>query len=263
MLFVLAKLLTIFVTPSDISVLALVGAAVALEGGRVRLSRNILIGVAAFFLLFGFGPLGNWLARPIEDRFGQPPAGMPPPDCIIELGGAIDAGISHARNSVVFDESGARLTETAIEARRYPNAHIVLSGGSGSLIFPKFDEATVARRLLIALGVDASRITIETRSRTTYENALLSRPLVKTGETCLLVTSALHMPRAVGVFRHLGYAIVPDPAGYLTSGRPTDFWRVKDMLGGLERTDAAFHEWIGLFVYRLAGRTDSILPGRQ
>jgi len=263
MMFVLARLLIIFETPSDLAVFALFGAAIALERGLVHLTRNILMGIAAFYLLFGFGPLGNWLVHPLEDRFSPPPASMPTPDCIIELGGAINPDLSRSRNSFVFDASGARLTETAIESRRYPKAHIVLSGGSGNLTSAKIDEATTARRFLIALGVDASRITIETRSRTTYENALLSRPLVKAGETCLLVTSALHMPRAVGVFRHLGYSIVPDPVGYLTSGRPSDFWSVNGALGGLQRTDAALHEWIGLVVYRVTGRTDSIMPGRQ
>jgi uncharacterized SAM-binding protein YcdF (DUF218 family) len=104
---------------------------------------------------------------------------------------------------------------------------------------------------------------IESRSRTTRENALFSRRLVEPheGERWLLVTSAWHMPRSVGCFRQAGFPVVPYPVDYRTRG-PQDRWRTFSSLSeGLRRLDLATKEWIGLLGYRLAGYTDALFPG--
>src|SRR6185295_10248649 len=127
------------------------------------------------------------------------------------------------------------------------------------LIAHPLTESEVGRRFLIDLGVPAERIEMEEMSRTTFENAAESLAIAKpkSGETWLLVTSAYNMPRAVASFRAVGFEVVPYPVDYRT--RPADLRRpVATVVGGLELTDIAVHEWLGLLGYRLTGRTQSL-----
>ncbi len=104
---------------------------------------------------------------------------------------------------------------------------------------------------------------LESRSRNTIENALLTKQLVqpKPGERWLLVTSASHMPRSVGVFRRAGFPVEAHPVDWRTRGRADAFAPFGTLAAGLARTDTALHEWAGLVGYRLTGRTSELLPG--
>jgi uncharacterized SAM-binding protein YcdF (DUF218 family) len=120
-----------------------------------------------------------------------------------------------------------------------------------------------ASRLLKELGVAPERILIEQQSRNTVENAVLSKQIAqpKPGERWLLVTSAYHMPRSVGVFRQAGFPVEPYPVDWRTRGF-ADALRPFSTIGdGLRRTDTAVREWIGLAAYWLTGRTSAFFPG--
>ena len=121
-------------------------------------------------------------------------------------------------------------------------------------------EADLARPLLQSLGIDSSRTLYERDSRTTWENAVYSRKLAqpKPGETWLLVTSAWHMPRAVGCFRKVGWNVVPYPVNYLGKHRPD--WLNLDAITQLHFIGLEEKEWIGLLAYRLMGRSDALFP---
>ena len=113
------------------------------------------------------------------------------------------------------------------------------------------------------MGVDPQRITLETRSRNTDENARFTAALVhpQSDQTWLIVTSAYHMPRAMGLFRKAGFEAIAYPVDYRTVGGRRD-WRLNANLPrGLELFDLAVHEWVGLVAYRLSGRIDSFFPG--
>jgi len=102
----------------------------------------------------------------------------------------------------------------------------------------------------------------EDRSRNTVENAVFSKAIAqpKSGERWLLVTSAHHLPRAVGVFRKVGFPVEPYPVDWRTRG-PKDVLRPFATLGdGLRRSDTAVREWVGLAVYWLTGRTSELFP---
>ena len=259
MLFWLSKLFAILVTPSDVAVIALGVAAILVLRGRETIAWRIVLGVIGFCIVFGFGPGGVWLARPLEDRFT--PARAFVPDNIVVLGAGIDPLVTASRRSFALNDEGSRLTEAVILARRFRNARLIYTGGSGRVFGEKLDEATAARGFWLAMGVPASRIVIETRSRTTYENARNLRAMATPQGHWLLVTSALHMPRAMGVFRRQGFAIAPWPVAYHTSGRMSELFEFTDAVSdGLRLTDLAFHEWLGLVFYRLAGKTDALLP---
>ena len=147
-------------------------------------------------------------------------------------------------------------------ARRYPEARLIYSSGSGSPRNQHHREADYAARILERMGLEPGRVAIERESRNTRENALMSRRLAqpRPGEVWLLVTSASHMPRAVGTFRRLGWPVVPYPVDYM--GRDRAIWVFDiDFARELHDLNRIAREWIGLVAYRLAGWTDVLLPG--
>ncbi len=260
MFFIASKALWFFAAPSALLMLgALIGAAFsARRGGQL-----LTLGCLAVLLVIGAAPTGALLIAPLENRFPAPPANLPPPYGVVVLGGAIDDDITRARGQTTFDEGAERLTEAAILARRYPSARIVYTGGSNSLLGRPSSEAEDARRLLVAMGVDPQRITLESRSRNTDENARFTAAIVhpESDQTWLVVTSAYHMPRAMGLFRKAGFAAIAYPVDYRTEGGRSD-WRLNVSLPrGLALFDLAAHEWVGLLAYRLTGRINSWFPG--
>jgi uncharacterized SAM-binding protein YcdF (DUF218 family) len=262
MFFVASKVLWFFAAPVNLLlVAALVGA--ALSGGRfARAGRRTAVLAILLLLAIGALPLGAWLIAPLEDRFPPPPAEMAPPYGIIVLGGAIDDELGRARHQVILQEGAARLTEAVALARRFPQARLVYTGGSNSLTGADSVEARDGGKLLAALGVDPARIELEERSRNTDENARFTRDLVhpEPSQVWLLVTSAWHMPRAMGLFRKAGFNVVAYPVDYRSQGGPGD-WRVnREAWRGFALFDLAVHEWIGLAAYRASGKIDALFP---
>ncbi len=262
MFFVLSKVLWIAAAPTNVLIgLALLGAAAAVRGRRwgARLAAGALVALLACGAL----PVGRLMLRPLEDRFPPPSLdGGPAPAGIVVLGGAIDQVVGAARGEVSLREAAARLTMGAALARRFPGAELVYTGGSNALVAQVGGEAEDARRLWIALGVDPSRIVIEDRSRNTEENAVLTRDLLhpRPGQRWLLVTSAFHMPRSVGLFRAAGFDVLPVPVDYRSTGDWRDLLPTSDLASGLSRLDLACREWIGLVAYRLSGRISDTVP---
>jgi len=260
MFFLASKTLWFVLAPINALLLATVVAA-TLSRRFPRAGRMAAI-AGLSLLLIGILPIGVALMRPLENRFPRPPPDLAAPAGVIILGGAIDGDISAARGIPTLGEGAGRVAEAVVLARRYPDARIVYSGGRAALVGAGPPEAAVGKALLAQLGVEPSRIEIESRSRDTDENARFTYDLVapKPGETWLLVTSAFHMPRAVGAFRRAGFTIIADPVDYRTAGSSAD-WRLNhELIAGLGDFGTAIHEWIGLIAYRLSGRTDHWLP---
>jgi uncharacterized SAM-binding protein YcdF (DUF218 family) len=261
MFFVLKLLESSLLPSNDIALLAALGL-LALLLRRRSMGLRLLVASAVLLVLVGWSPLGPALVIPLEDRF--PPPELPASVTgIVMLGGAVNIHISQDRDGIALNDNAERLYAVATLARRYPGARILLSGGLGHVSGGQaFSESEGARRLLVDLGVPMERIELEEHSRTTFENAtesvVIAKP--KQGDVWLLVTSAYNMPRAVGSFRAADFPIVPYPVDYRT--RPRDLRRpVSAIAGGLEFTDIAAHEWLGLAVYRLSGKTAEMLPG--
>ncbi len=178
------------------------------------------------------------------------------------LGGGLDTERSEARSQVHSGGDSARLTAAAELARRYPQARLVFTGGSANLLEEGRAEAISAKRFWLSLGVPADRMVFEDKSRNTWENAVFTRDLVqpKQGETWLLVTSAWHMPRSIGIFRRIGFDVTPYPVDYRTFGDKRDFLRPLGMDDRVAMLDAGVHEWIGLLAYWLSGKTYTLFP---
>jgi uncharacterized SAM-binding protein YcdF (DUF218 family) len=262
MFFVASKVLWILAAPVNLALLgALLG---ALFSGRFpRGGRALAVGCLGALMLVAILPIGVLMIRPLEARFPQPRADSPAPYGIIVLGGAIDDEMGVARGQVTLRDGASRLTEAALLARRFPAARIVYTGGSPSLGAPDSKEAAQARDLLVGLGVDSSRITIESRSRNTDENARFTAAIVKPAPDRVwwLVTSAYHMPRSMGLFEKAGFSVRAFPVDYRSFGDGRDYKLIHNPLDGLALFELAAHEWVGLVAYHVFGKIDSWFPG--
>lgn len=262
MVFVISKIIGFVALPSNaIALLGLFG--LVLLASRIK-RAGIFTLVMSIILLFIFGlsPLPNVMLLLLAERFPAWQADGRDPDGIIVLGGGIESENSAPRGSLEVNSAADRVFAMLDLARRYPKAKIVYSGGSGNLIQNSVPEAPFAGRLLDELGLGNGRVVLESRSRTTDENATETRTLVtpQPGERWLLVTSAFHMPRSVGAFRAAGFDVEAYPVDFRTAGwseATTPFDRISY---GLARADVAMHEWVGLVGLRLTGRSSELLP---
>jgi uncharacterized SAM-binding protein YcdF (DUF218 family) len=260
--FVLSKTIGIALLPANFLIgIGLLGA-ILLATRLASFGRRLLIASAVLLAVCGLSPLGNLLLHPLEARFPPWDPARGAPDGIVVLGGAIDAELSADHGTVVFTRAADRVVEAAALARQYPKARIIFSGGSANLTDgPR--EADYAAAIFERLGVARDRLIMERRSRNTMENAEFSKELAapKGGERWLLVTSAFHMPRSIGIFRKVGFAVEPCPVDWRT-GRSVDWLEFSPfVLDGLERTEIAVREYLGLVAYRISGRTSELFPG--
>lgn len=258
-MFVLSKIAWAVAMPGNLLLLLLLAGLAALLAGWRELGLAVAGFAALALLAIAILPIGAWLARPLEDRHPQPDLAGRRIDGIVVLGGASLPALTADREAPQINMAAERLIAFVSLARRYPEAKLVFTGGQGTLAQAPLSEADVARRVFAELGLAPERVIFEGKSRNTYENALLARPLAQPqpGETWLLVTSALHMPRAVQVFAAQGWQVLPYPVDYLTLSRtegPFAEWGF-DLAGHLVLANAAIREWIGLAAYRLLGRT--------
>jgi uncharacterized SAM-binding protein YcdF (DUF218 family) len=261
--FILSKTLGVILVPTNFLIGLGLAGAILLATRFARLGRRLMVASLALFAISGFSPLGNWLLYPLETRFPPWDATRGAPDGIVVLGGPIDADLSVAHGRAVVTSAPDRIVAAAALARRYPNARLIYSGGNSNLLSNDAREADYAAGLFESLGVSRERLMMERRSRNTEENAQFSKALAapKEGERWLLVTSAFHMPRSVGLFRKAGFVIEPYPVDWrvATSADLVSFR--KYAIDGLTNADVGVREWMGLAAYRLAGKTSEFLPG--
>jgi uncharacterized SAM-binding protein YcdF (DUF218 family) len=257
--FVLSKFLVPLESPGDLLLLLLVVGVVCSWFARFRRLGNVMVTIAAVALaLIVLLPVSAWVGAPLENRFPRPvlPDHV---DGIIVLGGAVDPGTTARRGIPSLNSDAERMTEFVRLAKRYPQARLVFSGGSGLLNrqSEKLSEADVARLFFEQQGLDPARVIFENKSRNTYENVAFSKTIVKPAlyQTWLLISSAQDVPRSVGIFRKLDWPVVPIPVAYKSDAHHSSF--LGDNLHELDRSS---HEWLGLLVYRLTGKTDALFP---
>lgn len=263
MFYYVSKIFWFFAVPSNLLVLTILAGAVLRASRWPRTGQRMVLGGIAALLVFGLTPVPVWLLMPLETQFspykddGAPVAG------VIVLGGSFETQPTDHYGQMALNDAGERILAIATVAQEFPNARIIYSGGGSGFVQGRTPEATLVERTAHDMGVAPGRIVYERRSLNTYENALFSKEIAqpKPGERWLLVTSAFHMPRSVGVFRKVGWDVVAYPVDFRTGG-PGDAGRFFASISqGLTRSDIAIKEYIGLLAYRISGKTDALFPG--
>jgi uncharacterized SAM-binding protein YcdF (DUF218 family) len=259
--FILSKLLWFVVQPLQVVVVVIVAGVLAGFTRWPRAGRWLTAVGAISLAVIVWSPLGRFVLLPLETRFPivtQLPEHV---DGIVVLGGTVMPERTAEVGQPSLTDGAERLIEAVMLARRFPAARLVFSGGSG-LLAPRVSltEADVARMVFTQLGLSSDRVLYESASRNTWENALYTKALVnpQSGETWLLVTSAYHMPRSVGIFRQVDWPVLPYPVDFRAGREGANIQQEPTM--NIENVQISVHEWIGLFTYFVIGRIDELFP---
>jgi uncharacterized SAM-binding protein YcdF (DUF218 family) len=259
MYFLLSKTIGALLTPTTfITAMGLAGL-VLLLSRLTRWGRVLVTASVALLVICGLTPIGYFLLAPLENRFPVWNGSEGEPTGVVILGGSIDPDLSAGRGIAVAPVAADRLIAAAELARRFPNIPIIFTGGSAGLISHEAKEADYATEYFERLGLARDRVTLERASRNTMENASFTKAIAnpKPSDHWLLVTSAFHMPRSVGLFRDAGFSVEAYPVDWLTPGRP--IW-VDRPMEALRRTDIACREWMGLIADWILGKSEQLFP---
>lgn len=259
--FVGSKLVWGMLSPSNLLVWLLLLATLLLMLNHVRAARRLLLLLSAVSFVIMAYPVGDWLMTPLEQRFVKPVALPANIDGIIVLGGGEQIKLSFAHGDAQLGEAGDRYLAAADLAKQYPHAPVIFTGGSGLVQFQRPDEqAWIPKQLFAEAGLAPARLIVESKSRNTYENFVNIKSLLPDPEgKYLLVTSAFHMPRAIGIARKQQIDAVAYPVDYRSSSGSYRQWDF-DFLEHLKVLDSAWHEWLGLTAYYLTDKTADWFP---
>lgn len=235
----------------------LLGAGVLLLRRKPRVGARLCVAALVVLVLTGWQAPISALMHQLESRYPAPPAStnLAQYKGIIVLGGAMeDSAYWEVPGRIALRGEGERMIVPVALMQRNPHLTLLFTGGDENFSPGRLTEADRAKIFFDLLGVDASRVIYESKSRTTYENGLYSSQLpgVNVGEPWLLLTTAAHMPRSMAVFKKLGWNVTPYCVDYRTTGK-TD-WTGYSMRRGVESWFYYLHETIGYGVYWLTGR---------
>lgn len=257
----LSKLLPLFIYPLGLSCLLLLVALGMLWWQPRRAA--IPIALALVLLLVGSnGWVANWLAQSLEYQH-IPTTDLPKADAIVVLGGCTKPA-SPPRPWVEVSEAGDRVLYGAKLYRDGKAAKVIVSGGRIDWFGAGPAESANMAELLEAMGVPSSAILQDPTSLNTYENGVNVKKILDAQgmHQILLVTSAMHMPRSLLIFKRLGIEAIPAPADFLVSEQDLRELQssteavLLNLFPEAERlwqTSKALKEYIGIFVYRLRG----------
>lgn len=253
-MFLVSKLVGLATTPM-LWVLLLLGLGCALMVRRPVIARRMLVLATSIMLLGGWAVIPDALLRHLERQYPDPPAQpLSRYVGVIVLGGATESTYRwEGTQEPQMNASAERMTTLVPLMRQAPGMRILFTGGEGEYFGSGPTEADRARRIFAQLGLDAGRIDFEDASRNTYDNAVLSAriPGIDPHQPWILLTSAVHMPRALAVFRKQGWNVTPYSVDF-NAGLATP-WTLY-IPGDLSRWDLALHEYVGIAAYRLIGR---------
>lgn len=260
--FIVSKLAWSVLSPSALFVWLTLLVLIFLYRGYLQAAKTVLLTMVLIGFTVMAYPIGDILLEKLEQRFSVPAILPEQIDGIIVLGGGEQLKTSLSWQAPQSGEAGDRYLAAAMLARHYPQTPLWVSGGSNLVQQPQHDKvADIHRQLLLMAGVSASKVHIEQNSRNTYENIQnLFQVLPRPDGQYLLVTSAYHMPRSIGIARNVGLNVIAYPVDYRSQRGGQRQWDFA-LFEHLETLEPAIREWLGLIVYYLTGKTSQFLPG--
>ena len=256
-----SKILWQLISPDNLFVILLLVAVLLYYLGKRLYARRIFALLIISVVFLSLFPVGGWLLYPLETRFQHNPKLPDQVDGVILLGGSIMPETSRYWQQLEVNDYGERLNGFIDLAHRFPNAQLVFTGGNASITGNKPTEASVLKLHLGELGIEADRVVFEDRARNTAENAYYIRQLVDPDpdSNWIVITTAFHMPRSIGVFCHHGWSVIPYPVDHHTN--PDKLLGVDfNLLSNAGDLKLAMHEWVGLLAYYINGSISQLLP---
>lgn len=225
---------------------------------KPRLFALMYAGSIVTLFLLACPTTSGWLVRTLEDKYPDREIGSDPQaQAIVVLGGSMNLP-SETHHSSGITNASDRILVTFRLYRAGKAPYVIASGGDSPFLNTAHSqhEAEEMRSVLEEWGLPESAILVEDASINTHQNALFTRRILQPRgiDRVILVTSAMHMPRAAATFRKAGFEIVPVPADFITGWTPTiGIFNWLPNSGALADSSSAIHEWLGLIVYRVAG----------
>ena len=255
-MFFLSKVLALFTQPLG-WVATLLVLALFQRRQHAQRAKRLTFSALLLLLLIGWEPLPDMLLRHLETQYAEiaPDADLRNYAGVVVLGGATESGwVAEAHSQPLITDGGERLTATVAMLQRHPHLRFVYTGGEGMLLGSGPSEADRARKFFESLGATGPRMQYEAQSRNTYDNAIMAAamPGIDIQKPWLLVTSAWHMPRSMGVFKKAGWNITAYPVDFRTSDSTP--WTSYSLTYGPQRWQIGLHELLGLVSYRITGR---------
>jgi uncharacterized SAM-binding protein YcdF (DUF218 family) len=199
-----------------------------------------------------------WLRQGLERQTAQRAASdYPTADAIVVLGGSVEGGRSGWRDGPHLLGGADRIWFGAQLYRAGRASVVILSGGNSEWSRADEAESSAMRAFAVDLGVPETAIRVEDRSRNTLENAIYTKQLLDAQNigSILLVTSAMHMPRALAVFRSQGINVTPAPTDFDAIPPRNEWQRWLPDAETLDRSTKALKEYLAMEVYRFKGIT--------
>jgi uncharacterized SAM-binding protein YcdF (DUF218 family) len=231
-IFMLKKILTVALMPWSIAILFSLLALFFLYRNKIRKAKQYIIFSILWAVIMSWAPFADAMLKPLENSYKRLEYVPKDVKYVLLLGG----------------DRKQRAWEVLRLYHQRPDLTIITSGYS---LHGGLSDARKTANLLIESGIPEKNILLQEQSKTTYEEAQDIQELIGK-ERFILVTSAYHMPRSMKLFQK---------AGLKPIAAPTDFNMeeesgVMTMLQShkLEDTEHAWHEYLGMFVYRLQGK---------
>lgn len=253
--FWISKLAWLFIAPDSLLILLILIGTWLLWKQNQKWAKRIFTTVSIAVLIIGLFPVGEWLLYPLESKFKVNPD-LGKVDGIIVLSGAISPSRSFTWKQIILNNSAERIITSVVLSKKYPNAKLVFTGGSGSMIDKQHKHADAAKLFYQEQGLDISKIIFESESRNTYENIILTKKLVnpKENEHWVVITTAWHMPRSIGIFCKANWKVTPYPVDFRS--KPDNLFRIGwGFSGHLSNLTTGVKEWIGFVTYSLTGKS--------
>jgi len=261
--FILSKLIWPLIMPENLIVLALIITSILLILKKDKLAKKWLLSTSSIVLIITVLPIGAWLTYPLETHFPTKPILPKQVDGIILLGGSFIPSTSQAWDKVQTNDYSDRIYNFLALMQQYPKAKAIFTGGQASINGQYPSEAYFAKQLFDSLGIESNRIIYDDKARNTYENIINTKKLAqaKPKENWVVVTTAYHLPRTIGLFCQQNWPVIPYPADFHTN--PNELFSATfDFSGNLQQLNEAIHEWVGLMAYYLTGKTPQWLPNQ-
>jgi uncharacterized SAM-binding protein YcdF (DUF218 family) len=220
-----------------------------------RLAGSLMAAATVWLLVWSLPVASDALRLSLESRSEiQEIDDLPLADAVVVLGG----GVTPAPSSWPYPDLRGGADRMWHAARIYRAGRaplIIISGGQLPWQGDLGSEAEAMRQFLADLGVPADAIMVEDRSRNTRENAQFTAALLRERgiDQVLLVTSALHMPRALATFRAAGVNTTPAASDFEVVPVPDQLLRWLPDAQALSDSTRALKEYLGLWAYRWRG----------
>ena len=246
------EFLSSLIMPLPVLCILILAGLLFLQKGKRKIAKIFLVVSAFWFILISTPPLPNFLIETLEKKY---PVLKEIPDSVLsETTDILILAAGHADdeslppNSQLSSSALARLTEGVRLYKQNPHSRLILSGPGGR---EGLTQADALYKTAIIMGIDSSSIILMNKAKNTSGEADEYKELCSGRNNLILVTSAVHMPRAMMIFRKAAFDPIPAPANYIIKhGSKKNPWGWMPSAGSISKMEMAVHELIGLMVIR-------------